>query len=77
MNMVLVHEINDEIERAKRKWGKIDEDPHEMLNGVAEELLEVIHAVNHREGPARIHEEIVHAIGILVRLDDQIPYSKK
>ena len=76
ISIALVNEVNAEIKKAKRKWGKIDEDPHEMLNGVAEELLEVIHAVNHREGPARVHEEIVHAIGILVRLDDQIPYPK-
>ena len=70
MSMALIHEVNTEIEKAKRKWGKIDEDPHEMLNGVTEELLEVVHAVNHREGPARVHEEIIHAIGVLVRLDE-------
>jgi len=70
MSMTLVYEVNSEIRRAKRKWGKIDEDPHEMLNGVTEELLEVVHAVNHREGSAKVHEEIVHAIGVLVRLDE-------
>ncbi len=70
MSMALVHEVNGEIERAKRKWGKIDENPHEMLNGVTEELLEVVHAVNHREGQAKVHEEIIHAIGVLVRLDE-------
>jgi len=70
MSATLIQEVNGEIERAKRKWGKIDEDPHEMLNGVAEELLEVVHAINHREGPARVHEEIVHAIGVLVRLNE-------
>ena len=70
ISMALVDEVNGEIERAKQKWGKIDEDPHELLNGVAEECLEVIHAVNHREGPAKVHEEIIHAIGVLVRLDE-------
>lgn len=72
MKMNLIHEINNEIEKAKVKWGEIDEDPHEMLNGVTEELLEVVHAVNHREGKMRVHEEIVQAIGVLVRLDEMI-----
>ena len=70
MSMALVHEVNDEILRARQKWGEIDKDPHEMLNGVTEKLLEVVHAVNHREGPTKVHEEIIHAIGVLVRLDE-------
>jgi len=74
INMDLIHEVNRETERAIAKWGEIDKDPHEMLNGVTEELLEVllavVHAVNHREGSARVHEEIVHAIGVLARLDE-------
>ena len=76
MSITLVHEVNDEIGRAIKKWGKIDKDPHEMLNGVTEELLEVVHAVNHREGPARVHEEIIHAIGVLVRLDEMQQSNK-
>lgn len=72
MNMDLLDEVNDEIIRAKRKWGEIDENAYELLNGVTEELLEVVHAVNHREGRTRVHEEIVHAIGVLVRLDEMV-----
>ncbi len=72
MKMTLVDEVNDEIIRAKRKWGEIDENAYELLNGVTEELLEVVHAVNHREGSAKVHEEIIHAIGVLVRLNEMV-----
>lgn len=68
----MVQEVNDEMARAMAKWGRIDEDPHEIVNAVAEELLEVIHSVNHRESRERIHDEIIQAIGVLVRLDDLV-----
>jgi len=65
----LAIEINEEMERAMAKWGTIDETPREMTNAVAEELLEVIHAVNHRKPYETIHTEIIQAIGVLLRLD--------
>jgi len=68
----LAIEINEEMERAMAKWGRIDETPCEMTNAVAEELLEVIHAVNHRESKERIHQEIIQAVGVLLRLDDLV-----
>lgn len=70
----LIREVNEEIERAIAKWADIDALPGELLNAMAEEWLEaglaVIHAVNHREPRERAHEEIVQAIGVLVRLDE-------
>lgn len=72
LTLELATEINEEIEQATARWGQIDKDPHEMLNAVAEECLEVIHAVNHREDKAKVHQEIVHAIGVLIRLDEML-----
>ena len=68
----LVIEVNDEIVKALGKWGDIDCLPGEMVNAVTEELLEVVHAVNHREPVEKIHHEIVQAIGVLVRLDHMV-----
>jgi len=71
----LVNDVNEEIERALAKWGDSDALPGELLNAVTEEYLEalfaVVHAVNHREPKERVHEEIVQAIGVLVRLDER------
>lgn len=76
MSIALINQVNDEIDRALSKWGDIDTLPGELLNAVAEEWLEaglaVVHAVNHREPKERVHEEIVQAIGVLVRLDDRV-----
>lgn len=69
MSLDLINQVNDEINRALAKWGDIDALPGELLNAVVEELLEVVHAVNHREPKERVHEEIVQAIGVLVRLE--------
>lgn len=72
MGESLITEVNAEMDKALAKWGDIDALPGEMVNAVAEELLEVIHAVNHREPASKIHKEIVQAIGVLVRLDQRI-----
>lgn len=72
----LINEVSAEMGRALAKWGDIDALPGELLNAVAEEWLEaglaVIHAVNHREPKERVHEEIVQAIGVLIRLDNLV-----
>ena len=72
----LIREVNEEMERAIAKWADIDALSGELLNAVAEEWLEVglavVHAVNHREPKERVHEEIVQAIGVLVRLDELV-----
>ena len=72
LTQLLINEVEAEIKQAEAEWGDIDIDPHELLNAVAEECLEVIHAVNHRQPPELIHREIVQAIGVLVRLNERI-----
>ena len=75
MSLDLIREVNEEIERALAKGADIDALPGELLNAMGEEWLEaglaVVHAVN-REPKERAHEEIVQAIGVLVRLDEAV-----
>lgn len=76
MSIALINQVNDEMDRALAKWGDNDALPGELLNAVTEEYLEalfaVVHAVNHREPKEQAHEEIVQAIGVLVRLDNRV-----
>jgi len=60
--------IENEVRRGQEKWGAIDTTPGILLNAALEELGESAHAINHEEGKDRAQQEIVEAIGVLVRL---------
>jgi len=64
----IVEAIEAEIKRGQEKWGAIDTSPSILLNAALEELGEAAHAVNHDEGKERTQQEVVEAIGVLVRL---------
>ena len=60
--------IEAEVKRGIEKWGEIDKNPGILLNAALEELGEAAHAINHNEGQEKTQQEIVEAIGVLVRL---------
>lgn len=68
MYQSLVRRINEEEEVALKKWGATDRTPDLLLNAVTEEVGEVAHAINHKEGVSAIQQEIVEAMGVLSRL---------
>lgn len=72
MNYSLIKRIDAEKEVAVKKWGDTDRTPDILLNAAIEELGEVAHAINHKEGVAAIQQEIVETIGILARLYDMV-----
>lgn len=60
--MVLV-----ELEKAKRKHPEFPEDPAEALAIIAEEMLELVRAVNDRESKERQKEEASHVAVTAIR----------
>ena len=68
----LVRKVNAEEKVAMEKWGSHDRTPEILLNAVIEELGEVAHAINHKEGVMRTNQEIVETIGVLSRLFDMV-----
>jgi NTP pyrophosphatase (non-canonical NTP hydrolase) len=64
----LIEKIDKEMDRAIAKWGKYDQIPDTLISAAAEELGEAAHAFNHNEGKERAQQEIIEAIGVLVRL---------
>ncbi len=72
MNYGLIKRIDAEREVAIKKWGDVDRTPEILLNAATEELGEVAHAINHKEGVDRTQEEIVEVIGVLARLYDMM-----
>lgn len=70
MNYELIKRIDAEKKVAIEKWGDVDRSPELLLNAATEELGEVAHAINHKEGVAATQQEIVEAMGILARLYD-------
>jgi len=72
MNYSLIKRIDAEKERGIQKWGDIDKTPEILLNAATEEVGEVAHAINHKEGVAVIQQEIVEAMGILSRLYEMV-----
>lgn len=68
MNYGLIKRIDAENEAAIAKWGDVDRTPEILLNAATEELGEVAHAINHKEGVSAIQQEIVEVMGILSRL---------
>lgn len=72
MNYALIKRIDAEMEVAIKKWGATDRTPEILLNAVTEEVGEVAHAINHKEGISVIQQEIVEAIGVLIRLHEMV-----
>ncbi len=72
MNYSLIKRIDTEGEVAIKKWGDVDRTPEILLNAATEELGEVAHAINHKEGVAVIQQEIVEAMGVLARLYEMV-----
>lgn len=72
MSYSLRRRIEAEMEVAIKKWGDTDRTPEILLNAATEELGEVAHAINHKEGVAVIRQETVEAIGVLVRLYNMV-----
>lgn len=54
MNQALIDKIAVEEERGIFKWGETDKTSSILLNAATEELGEVAHAINHKEGVANI-----------------------
>jgi len=67
---LMVRIENQEI-KALAEWGAKDETPEDLISGIVEEVGEVAHAVNKKEGIERVLAEIVDAMVVLSRL-----YSK-
>ena len=72
MNYNLIKRIDAEREIAIKKWGATDRTSEILLNAVTEEVGEVAHAINHKEGLEKTQQEIVEAIGVLVRLYEMV-----
>lgn len=72
MNYSLIKHIDAEREVAIKKWGATDTTPEILLNGITEEVGEVAHAINHKEGVSAIQQEIVEAMSLLTRLHDMV-----
>lgn len=68
MNYSLIKRIDEEKKVAIEKWGDTDRTPEILLNAATEELGEVAHAINHKEGVTTTQQEIVEVMGILARL---------
>ena len=66
----LINKVDKEIDRAIAKWGEHDQIPDNLISAAVEELGEAAHAFNHNEGKEKAQQEIVEAIGVLVRLYD-------
>ena len=72
MNYNLIKQIDAEMEVAIKKWGATDRTSEILLNAATEELGEVAHAINHKEGLGEIQQEIVETIGVLIRLYEMV-----
>lgn len=72
MHYSLIKRIDAERERGIGKWGDTDKTPETLLNAATEELGEVAHAINHKEGMVATQQEIVEVMGVLSRLYDMV-----
>lgn len=72
MNYGLIKRIDAEREVATKKWGDIDRTPELLLNAMTEEVGEVAHAINHKEGVSATQQEIVEAMSVLARLYEMV-----
>jgi NTP pyrophosphatase (non-canonical NTP hydrolase) len=70
MRQDLTQRVDEETKRAIAKWGGHDQIPDNLISAAAEELGEAAHAFNHNDGVVKAQQEIVHTIGVLVRLYD-------
>ena len=77
MNYSLIKRIDAEKERGIQKWGDIDKTPEILLNAITEEVGEVAHAINHKEGVNVIQQEIGEAMGVLARLYEMVEQEAK
>lgn len=64
----LIGKVDKEMDRAIDKWGEHDQIPDNLISAAVEELGEAAHAFNHNEGKEKAQQEVVEAIGVLVRL---------
>ena len=72
MHTWLIKRIDAEREEAIKKWGDVDKTPDLLLNAATEELGEVAHAINHKEGVIAAQQEIVETMAVLARLYDMV-----
>ena len=72
MNYGLIKRIDEEMKVAVNKWGDADRTPDDLLCAATEELGEVAHAINHKDGVGEIQQEIVETMGILARLYEMV-----
>lgn len=72
MNYGLIKRVDAEREVAIKKWGDTDRTPDILLNAATEELGEIAHAINHKEGVSTIQQEIVETMSILARLYEMV-----
>lgn len=72
MDNRLIEMIEAEEYRGRAKWGHVDTEPGILLNAATEELGEVAHAINHKEGALRICQEVAETMGVLSRLYDMV-----
>ncbi|MBA7620568.1 hypothetical protein ES703_27920 [subsurface metagenome] len=68
MDEALIKMVEEEERRGIAKWGRVDKQPGDLLNAALEELGEVAHAINHKEGVENASQEIAEVIGVLSRL---------
>jgi NTP pyrophosphatase (non-canonical NTP hydrolase) len=68
----LIRMVYEEINRGIEKWGATDVSPDILLNAAVEELGEVAHAINHKEGAERVRQEVAECMGVLSRLFDMV-----
>lgn len=60
--------IEVEVRRGIEKWGVTDTNYYVLIAAAVEELGESAHAIFHDEGKDKAQQEIVEAMGVLVRL---------
>lgn len=72
MDSALLRLVEEQVVLGQRKWGEIDLTPVDFMIAVQEEIGEVAHAINHREGRDAIIIEIAQVIGLLSRLYEEV-----
>lgn len=72
MRAELIETVREEMTIGRAKWGNIDRTPVDFMIAIQEELGEVAHAINHKEGAEQVTLEIAQTIGLLSRLYEEV-----